>query len=77
MMNLTEPRLDDLMARPSHYDEHGLHQLPLKDGTICIADSLKHDLKIIYPSAILQRTLKAAARRRGSSAPSLAEGIVN
>tara|TARA_B110001452_G_scaffold84764_1_gene69259 strand:+ start:259 stop:1014 length:756 start_codon:yes stop_codon:yes gene_type:complete len=79
MMNLTEPQLDDLMARPSHYDEHGMHQLELKDGTICIADSLKHDLKIIYPSAILQRTLGGSGTAPGlfRYPRGLAEGIVN
>ena len=46
-MQLTEAELEDFMARPPHFDHHGLHELKLSDGNICIADSTKHDLKII------------------------------
>ena len=79
MMNLTEPQLDDLIARPPHYDEHGMHEIALNDGTICIADTLKHNLKIIYPSALLQRTLGGNGTMPGlfRYPRGLAEGIVN
>ena len=51
-MQLTEAELEDFMARPPHFDHHGLHELKLSDGNICIADSTKHDLKIISPDAL-------------------------
>ena len=77
-MQLTEAELEDFMARPPHFDHHGLHELKLSDGNICIADSTKHDLKIISPDALYLRTIGSNGTELGQFhyPRGLAEGII-
>ena len=73
-----EPELEDFMARPRHFDHHGLHELKLSDGNICIADSTKHDLKITSPDALFLRTIGSNGTELGQFhyPRGLAEGTV-